>query len=50
MEKEATADDAGGDESGRAHGLACRRSCLWSGHGVTNFKGVLGHGFIFAKR
>lgn len=37
-------------QSRHSRGLACRRRCLWSRHGWANFKGVLGHGFIFAKR
>lgn len=37
-------------QSWHSRGLACRRCCFWSGHGLANFKGVLGRGFIFAKR
>lgn len=50
LEREAAAGDAGELQSWQSSGLTCRRSCLWPGHGLANFKGVLGHGFIFAKR
>lgn len=50
VEKDPLADGVGGAADLGFSGLAQRYLFLWSGHGLANAKGVLGHGFIFAKR